>query len=604
VSPLPHIHNSISPANPSHNADKSSKVSALLDSVVDSIQPSLAEASAVSENEGPVSQGENSPITRRNRDLAQALFGIQGDRKSPPAKLSLSRSGTMPSVVVDSDPAGNSSTPEFVHHQQRNPSRPNTLPTPVNQADLAREVQRRADAAMVALRRTPTQPKSELSPAGGSISRRRVSPGQISNPRLVSSSTSVDTIPLRSPSVASANTQTSTIGQRFKRLRGTLRTKAPTPTGEEVTPYPLDIHTPPSSQTAYYDPSSLRVPGEPAILSATEVGRPKVPIPSPPASAGPGLKRFISRFRKPRTLDSHPEQEPYGSPQITPDTNQFSSSIRHDRIDSFPLQPLPALANYQMPKPPHYPLSPPSPPITVENTNTPIHEMTGANGVDDDDALRQLYEAAVNLGLDHATVTDILARSSSTRSPARATLSQDASSARSPRPDTQDSSARERIHSPLLPDDRPSDDPPSFPLDDSSTRKLSIRKGPDHLRRPRNGQDDGMTAASNAIVRRTIIFPSESRTSTIDLNALARKHSQSRHRRSGSVASISSRSVHDRVPTPPPPRSPIGQMFQTGVSPPVPQLPPSFSSRSDNLLPPHSAPAGPIEKSSSAYDSL
>jgi serine/arginine repetitive matrix protein 2 len=621
VSPLPTILNT----NPSvsHATDKSSKASALLDSVVDSIQSPLNPVVTIPENEmiaPPMSQ-EISPNSRRNRDLAQILFGEQGqDHKPPSAKLPLSQSMPSPSVVVDpysTETAGNSSTPEsnnsFSEHTDvpmRSPYRSTTSSvrtpqTPIDQADLTKEVQRKADAAMLALRRTPSQPKSERGGVSGSISRRRVSPGQISNPRLVSASTSVDTIPL-SPPLTSGNAQvTSKISQRIRRLRGTLRAKPPTPQGDEVTPYPTEAQTPPSSQTAYYDPASLRVPGEPTVASATEVGRFKVPVPSPPASAGPGLRGFMARFRKSRTVDSHPEPEHLRSPPTLPTSPLVSPSMQQERTLPLSTQSFtPTLAASQNPTSPQYPYSPLMRPENVTTPPPPPPNTAGTNGVDDV-ALKQLFDAASNLGLDQEALNDLLARSSSPRSTGWTMLTRDNSFTANTIPEVVDENVPERIRSTAPSDGRLGTDALD-PPENAAVRKLSIRKGgADHLRRPRNVQDDG--TAFNAIVRRTIIFPSESKSSTIDLNVLMRKNSQSqstRHRRSPSVASISSRSVHDRVPTPPPPRSPTKRRFSADNSPPVPQLPFSFASHGESLLQPQSAPAGPIEKSPSAHDSL
>jgi hypothetical protein len=129
----------------------------------------------------------------------------------------------------------------------------------------------------------------------------------------------------------------------------------------------------------------------------------------------------------------------------------------------------------------------------------------------------------------------------------------------------------------------------------NSTEGLAYTPQPDHLRRPRDGAPD-----KSAVVRRTIIFPSESRSSTIDLSVLIRKHSSRRRR--ASATSVSSRSVHDRAPTPPPARANTGRRFSTDItSPPVPQLPQSLP-LTDRLLIP--ATQGPVENPSSAYDSL
>lgn len=103
-------------------------------------------------------------------------------------------------------------------------------------------------------------------------------------------------------------------------------------------------------------------------------------------------------------------------------------------------------------------------------------------------------------------------------------------------------------------------------------------------------------AVPNAIVRRTIIFPSDARISALDLQAMMRKQTNSRRR-----ASVSSKSsVHDRVPTPPPPHRAAARRFSTDVSPPMPQLPPALSAHNDALL----GVPNMADKNGSAYDSL
>lgn len=77
-----------------------------------------------------------------------------------------------------------------------------------------------------------------------------------------------------------------------------------------------------------------------------------------------------------------------------------------------------------------------------------------------------------------------------------------------------------------------------------------------------------------------------------------------RHRRSGSGTSAqSARSVHDRAPTPPPPKSNGGRRFSTERSPPVPGVAMSIGAQAEALLraPPSNAVA---EKPNSPYDSL
>jgi len=166
----------------------------------------------------------------------------------------------------------------------RNPSIPRSPQTLASQAELAREVQRKTEAATASLKRGPSAKYNDTNASSISLSRKRITPHQISTPHLVSASTSMDTIPLRSPSVASGNIQPqkpTKLGQRLRRW-GTLRGKSTMPTGEEITPFPLDAQsalTPPPTQTVHYI-SNANIPKPPASASLTEPGMSKAPLPA------------------------------------------------------------------------------------------------------------------------------------------------------------------------------------------------------------------------------------------------------------------------------------------------------------------------------------
>lgn len=583
---------------------------ALLNSMVDSIQSPRQNLNIpTAENTTTIQQDKDiSPTTRRNRDLAQALFGADDDedrRPTPTISLPAQIMTSLPKEELTHDstspsfprtPLSSSPSPRISPYQlPQNSSTPRIPLTPENRDRLTEEVQRKTDAAMLALRRRPSNP-SAMSPPG-SISRKHVSPHQISTPRLVSASTSVDTIPVLSPTITSGNSRGPLkLGSRFKRFRGTLKPKA-FPTGDEVTPYPLDFPSPHPIQTARYPPA-LNVPGVPA--SATDSGRFKVPIPSPPASAGPGLKGFMARFRgKQRAVDhesehSGPSQFSH-APLLTP--SRLSPSPRQDTPiihDEFSDTPLPTLQ------------SPPSeaPPAALPARFEATHAPSASSDTHESVALKQLFDAASNLGLDQQALNDLLARSGSTssRSTEWTYLTRNNSTAATPRLESRDVNISERAQSLSVPVGRPSIDNQSS-QDDTIVRKSSLRKHIDHSRRPREGQNEN--SGASAIVRRTIIFPSESRASPADFTSTVRKSS---HRRRASVTSASSRSVHDRVPTPPPPKSPTGaRRFSGEGSPPVPHMPTSLSTQAENLLhvpPPTIHADGSIEKSNSTYESL
>ena len=547
------------------------------------------------------SDTEPSPTTRRNRDLAHALFGVPDRSIKESTQFSLTDKPVSAANALEQDPSRLSPTPdssdssaestEVAAAPQNNPQ-PALWPTngghsSKDPTDLVLEVQRKADAAMMALQRSPTtQVQVQRGGVAGSLSRRRISPGQISTPRLVSASTSVDTIPLRSPSVASGSIQASSkLGQRFRKLRGTLRAKPPVSYTEDFTSDAPDAQSPLSSQMARYDPASLTVPGAPTISSATEMGADRFPIPSPPASAGPGLRGFMARFRKHRTIDMSQEpglRGPFQSPPSTP--LGTASGLRRNATVSHNTEPERDDTSSQWHSLQQSPLPVPAP-------TSPAPMAASPPGGGDGYALKQLFAAANDLGLDQTALNDLLARSGSLRSPGWSAPSSSNGATTNGITESSQKTQPARALSPNPADGRPSTD--SRPDDNIVQRP--VQKNPDHIRRPRPAQD-GDAAAVNAIVRRTIIFPSESKSSTIDLNILMRKPSQStRHRRS--MSSHSSRSVHDRAPTPPPPRSSMSKRFSTDNSPPVPQLP--FPEKAANRLVP-----APIEKSNSTYDSL
>ncbi|RDB24281.1 hypothetical protein Hypma_008730 [Hypsizygus marmoreus] len=550
-----------------------------------------------------------SPITRRNRDLAQALFGREeAERRENNSKSGssdqtisaeqLSRSAPTNNAAQDSLLSPSSPTP---YQLSRNPSMPRIPQTPQEEAQLAREVQQRMTAATLALKKSPNRSPDLFA----TVSRKRISPNQISTPHLISASTSVDAVPIvRTPSLSSGhNTGPSKIGSRFKKLRGTLRAKNNLPTGEEVTPYPLDLHSPSAGQTAHYN-----LPRGGAVAASATETRFKVPVPSPPASAGPGLKGFMARFRgKQRpTADMSPESERRQSPH--PPAQSLASS-QSERVFTRPLltpQARDVAPDLATPRP-ETPQAQSAPPSQTSYADSPPSEPS--------DALRQFFEAANRIGLDQGDLNAFLARSGSTSSRTTEwTMLTRNNSAVRPGTDTPADPSRltPSIGRPSIDDQsmlavtpdpianerglgRPSLDGQA-PRDKPVSRQLS-RKQPDHLRRPREGQG-GDSRAASAVIRRTIIFP-DSKMSANELAALMRKNSSRRKR--ASATSVSGRSIHDRAPTPPPPRSPTSKRFSNAPSPPVPSLPAAVT---DTLTVPSASTGGPIEKSNSTYDSL
>ncbi|KAF8162952.1 hypothetical protein B0H34DRAFT_672070 [Crassisporium funariophilum] len=640
------------PASPSPYAtdEHFSKASALLNSMVDSIkeQPPALNTNAAIPPSTP-DDNEISPNTRRNRDLALVLFGDDEPsnelpkeetikpRSEPEPVLTNNNTFSQPTTTLPSQPFREPVTPPVTspYLLMRNPSQPRIPQTPQQEADLTREVQQKTDAAMLALKKDPSRTNLGEGLKHSPSVRKRIDPSQISTPRLVSASTSVDTIPLRSPSLsAGAGNGPSKLGSRFKKLRGSLRAKNVVSSGEETAVTELS-KSPPASQTAYYDPEKLNVPGSPSLSSATETGRFKVPIASPPASAGPGLKGFMARFRNKQRMSEMPQpsggersmpratsplspttpttpRQAAATPIPTPTGERSHSSLSQRQ----PGQARPMYSRFPPANP--APVTAPAPtPAPVPQTPAETREATQSAA-----ALEQLYAAANDLGLDQnalSALDDLLARSGSTSS--RKLLTRNISVATTTRQgamkDTasehaistqqvtyvgstgSDSTATPTSYGPRAGDQRlnnvANDAGRSATPEESVTRKPSVRK-PDHLRRPKEGQAD------NAIVRRTIIYPSDTGLSATDFAGIVQRKNSSRRKRV-STQSVSSRSVHDRAPTPPPPKTPTVRRFSADGMPPIPQLPNSLGQAEKMLYPP-STSSGAIEKSNSTYDSF
>ncbi|KAG5728310.1 hypothetical protein E4T56_gene19195 [Termitomyces sp. T112] len=617
-------------------------------------RPSSSLSNSTSREKSTFARGDVSPITRRNRDLAQALFGHEaesagGSKNEMP--LQQAQPSDIPSApptqalnppLTNNDTHGSTSTlaptsplsptRTAPYQTARNPSVPRIPQTPQEEAKLVQEVKEKIDAATELLK--PSKSNGGHSPdPQATISRRRISPNQISNPRLVSASTTVvDTIPIKPPSIASANTSgPSKIGSRFKKLRGTLRAKNSQPNADEPTS---------SLDTANYDPTKLKVPS-----SATE-HRFKVPVPSPPASAGPGLKGFMARFRgkqKP-AAELAPLQAPTQSISPVPPASLHEKSYSQTSSATIGRKPA-SISPPETPQVQSHSQSEKTPTqATYEEPEPPAADVSESS---DMNALRQLFEAADKIGLDQQELTSLLARSGSTSSkanwtalarsnsavrqgatspiehsalsPAISRPMYDAQSIRALTPDSKIHGATGPIdHSALSPTaigrsmyDAQSmraltPDPKTYDHDtgrrsldgqgprDKPVSRQASRRQTDHIRRPREGKVQG---DSNAVVRKTIIVPDGNMTAD-ELKTFMEKNMPGRRL---SVTSISSRSVHDRAPTPPPPRSPTFKRF-SGPSPPVPSLPPALGGNTLSVPPP--AAGGPIEKSNSTYDSL
>ncbi|EMD34457.1 hypothetical protein CERSUDRAFT_117312 [Gelatoporia subvermispora B] len=617
--------------------DHIAKANALLDSVVDSINspraqvaqlpaPTTVPSSSSSANQSPTGNELSSP-GRRHRALADVLFGGEDPFStdlSPHVFVSQEnetpRAQELPLTVTEAQPLPEPEQSPVTMQTPRTqelslPASPGLTPSistslSLDPRSLALDVQRRAEAATAALRKSPSIPK--FAEANGATPRKKISPNQISSPKLVSASTSVDTIPLRptTPGGSTHQAPSARIGSRFRKLRGTLKTKPPTLNGDEITPFPFELRTPPSSQEANYSTANLSLRGEPALHSAADGGRLKAPVPpmpSPPASAAPGLKGFMARFRKQKTVDTSYQRPIPGSASFVTSassSSQFPSSSSYspsslpsistrehgsEQSYSAPATRLDFMANGTDPKQ----MLPPISPGLSESESTPVQTHN------DEAALRQLFDAASNLGLDQAALSDLLARSPSTSSRSTAwtkvtRMTSVSEKRRSALRNAHESSIFDRTRSPQPSEGRTSMDAYS-PRPSTEAPPPQMSAALPRPRPARAGENPG-----SSIVRRTIIVPSDTRTSTFDLAALMRKQSTSKRRRSTSATSTHSKgSVQERVPTPPPQRTSTSRRFSTDTSPPVPRLPPSIAARVEHLAVP-----AQTENSSSTYDSL
>lgn len=444
--------------------------------------------------------------------------------------------------------------------------------------EMKKQVQERTEMAMAQLHRSPQQTGQTRYASPTNTTRKRIHPQDISSPLLVQSSASVDKIPTV-PTVPVANPLTpvrspsSKLSFGIKRLRNTLKGKSSAPNGEEITPWTNYgyMNSPNSSRFA----NNGSAPLSPSSTSDLRVvGSHNVPTPPTSASAEKKGFSFISRFRR-------------RGPSETSNEGNGSSSLGSSMLSSTSISPV----DRNIPSMPHS--GPSSVPSSVskghrpdigspsainfghmngqsETNQTPIPTSPNSSMAPTDPAaLRKFMDAAESLGLNQSAVNDFLALNSP-RSPEPTPLSATFS-----RSDVDVSRHRES--------------PPMIAPIERIASPISenfIENSMDLLRRPSTSQRNYLAPtgtrrvrelsspsgnSDNAIVRRTIYIPSANGNngSTPDLTTLTRKMSKSVKRASG-MSMQSGRSVHDRVPTPPPPAR--AKRFSADGSPPVPSL--------------------------------
>lgn len=458
--------------------------------------------------------------------------------------------------------------------------------------DLMRQVQERTEAAMAQLRRSPQQ--NRFPSPGSTVPRKKIHPQDISGPLLVQSSTSIDKIPTL-PTAAQPARQSDnqrTIKLSFsKRIRNTLRSKN-VPNGDEVTPWTNDVSPSPFNSSPLVgnrnlSPSKL---GNNASGSTNDLELNSKPANvSPPASAGPSLKNFMSRFRNKK-----------GQTEGTSDTEHRNGALPAPaRSLDPPILSAPPVGRTSFQLPPVAPLLGRSgsvsqvkmhtaPSLSRQPTETPTIIAPSSPPPSDTGALKQFFEAAQSLGLDQAAVNDLLVRRNTVKS-TNSVADSNAQNENDGRPFLD----APRALSPLVPevfiDRAPGDLGRSTSMRHQSASPIPPRRVME-LADGHNGN------VRNTILRRTLIFPSGNGSST-DVAGLVRRASKSR-KRASALSATSSRSIHDRVPTPPPTRA---KRQSQDPSPPMPNLP---WINQPGRSPSRYTPETPVENQNSPYDSL
>jgi serine/arginine repetitive matrix protein 2 len=538
--------------------DPTSRANALLDSVLNSIQSQAATSTTAS----PPASSDNpsvDPLNSTDDDSSSKFPSVSSSsRESGEDDTSALRYKALAEALAETEKPARASSPDErdplisepiqlpeedsgeatevpASQLWRNPPVPVPAPVPANHTvQLVRDVSRKAAEATAALK-NPSQTK--IGELEGTLRRRptkRIDTQHISGPHFVSSSTSVNAIPIAqnsSPQISSPSSDPRSplkLSQRLRKLRGTLRTKPPSRDGEEVTPFALTA--PPALSQSL---SRLPAPTTPAQTltlaehhdspaSATEFGgRFRVPVPSPPASAGPGLKGFMARFRKQRK-----------------DTSKDAGISSRDYSGYQSPEPTYPASTFQEQTDPGVPLSSPSTarPRHSED-NYPVDSSRATSPAPDPATVNQLFDAASQLGLDRRALDALLARSTSTSSRNTAWT-----------PSTTATSAVTRS--------KTTASNPPFPqvreeLSIDRSRTPEPHKPPARPNATANRHPDG------EIIRRTIIFASDN-LSTSDLNSGARKDSLSGGRPQRSLSAASNHSTGSAAREPPVPRLPVG----------------------------------------------
>lgn len=451
-----------------------------------------------------------------------------------------------------------------------------------------RQVQERTEAAMAQLKKSPQQTRFPSLPAPGT--RKKIHLQDISNPHLIQSSTSIDKLPAVPVSPAKAKVQQAEAQRTIKfsltkRLRSTLKSKPSQPNGEEVTPWTLDnnssvtfSNSPHASHQNLAPPkSNLQSSGS----NSDNGNQPKGVNVSPPASAGPNLKTFMSRFRK--KGQEPPTQKNYSMP---PPSNVNGRRSFQLHPSASPLRRSGSVSQTQDVKPI---MAPAMSREQTERPPSPGSMSSQASPPGDPHALKQFYEAAQNLGLDQFALNEFLSRSGSlTSKPSVKRVN--------PPLYDDDPNDSDRVQSPVIPevfvDHQGSQMSRSNTMRQSTSSRMSAV--------PRRVREmDGQSNARNTILRRTLIFPSAPNGSLPELpSPLPSKRTSKSAKRTSNLSVQSGRSLIDRVPTPPP-----SKVKRQSVEPSPPMPNSSWVSLGRPSMS-RSPPVTPIDQSRSPYESL
>ncbi|KAF8334281.1 uncharacterized protein EI90DRAFT_3121608 [Cantharellus anzutake] len=556
--------------SPTPASDHASKQNALLRSVMDRIggSPSSTPPPAsqepvsripLSPDFSPASVSTTDTGFQKQRELTDALFGDAARRAATAETLDKVDDDTV--LLQDVRPKNKASENFSSPSLSPSPSPPeNQMSVAVEkpQTQLIIDVERRAAAATAALKSPSALNVAEDYNLARRRPTKRINTSKISNPLLVSSTTSVDAVPIMSPSMVSLTngSPSSSLSKfSFKRLRGSLRSKAPN--GDEVTPWTDASGSLPAHKFSSSISHVNQLLKTPQSLSVTASLAQVQTLPPVSASPRSGLKGFMSRIMKGRkdvglatgrelvkTSESMSPSEP--SLQDSSLERIMPSRIVPDSISNRP-NPMASARTNEV-----------SAAIPVQQHPTIVDDPRPTSPPQDEAALHHFMQAGAILGLSQDVLNDFLSRSGSIatqRSMRKATPPPDPGdpvSAASPNDST--------LASRKMPDSQSS-------TTKSTTAGANIG--------PHNSAQD----ATPVVVRRTIYIPQESKPAlSPDLqNVVARKSSlkQNRHNRSASSTSTQSgRSISDRAPTPPPSRSVRHRSVE--VSPPVPSLPSSL----------------------------